>query len=74
MHAAALCILMADMWLDAYCRQMLAAVYRFVGASFHAAPSALGELILARALMQALASPFGGLMQAHSFFWIALST
>jgi hypothetical protein len=43
------------------CRQMLPAVYRFVGASFHAGPSALGELTLARALLQALASPFGGL-------------
>ena len=43
------------------CRQMLPAVYRFVGESFHAGPSALGELTLARALLQALASPFGGL-------------
>ena len=40
---------------------MLPAVYRFVGASFRAGPSALGELTLARALLQALASPFGGL-------------
>jgi hypothetical protein len=44
---------------------MLPAVYRFVGASFRAGPSALGELTLARALMQALASPFGGLAGFH---------
>ena len=40
----------------------LPAVYRFVGASFAASPSQLGYLTLSRALVQALASPLGGLL------------
>lgn len=42
--------------------QILPAVYRFIGASFNASPSQLGVLTLSRALTQALASPFGGLL------------
>ena len=42
--------------------QILPAVYRFIGASFDASPSQLGVLTLSRALTQALASPFGGLL------------
>lgn len=42
--------------------QLLPAVYRFVGASFSASPSQLGYLTLSRAMVQALASPIGGLL------------
>ncbi len=42
------------------------AVCGFVGASFHAGPAKLGELTLARALVQAVSSPLGGL--AGGFF------
>ncbi|KAK9841289.1 hypothetical protein WJX74_003225 [Apatococcus lobatus] len=41
--------------------QILPAVYRFIGVSFHASPSELGLLTLSRALVQALSSPIGGL-------------
>ena len=42
--------------------QILPAVYNFVGTSFHATPSQLGNLTLCRALVQALSSPIGGLL------------
>ena len=42
--------------------QLLPAVYRFVGASFRATPSELGYLTLSRAMVQALASPVGGIL------------
>jgi len=42
--------------------QILPAVYSAIGASFHATPSQLGVLTLARALVQALASPLGGIL------------
>ena len=44
--------------------QILPAVYNAIGASFHATPSQLGVLTLARALVQALASPLGGILGA----------
>ena len=44
--------------------QLLPAVYRFVGASFGATPSELGYLTLSRAMVQALASPVGGILGA----------
>lgn len=44
--------------------QILPAVYNAIGASFHATPSQLGILTLARALVQALASPLGGILGA----------
>jgi len=44
--------------------QLLPAVYRFVGASFRATPSELGYLTLSRAMVQALASPVGGILGA----------
>lgn len=42
--------------------QILPAVYSFIGASWNATPSQLGALTLARALVQALSSPIGGLL------------
>jgi hypothetical protein len=42
--------------------QLLPAVYRFVGASFNASPSQLGYITLSRAMVQALASPLGGVL------------
>ena len=42
----------------------LAAVYIWVAASFEATPKQLGFLTLSRALVQALASPLGGIMGA----------
>jgi len=42
--------------------QLLPALYRFVGASFQARPTQLGNLTLARALAQALASPCAGIL------------
>ena len=45
--------------------QLLPAVYRFVGASFRATPSELGYLTLSRAMVQALASPVGGILGAR---------
>lgn len=42
--------------------QLLPALYRFVGASFGASPATLGNLTLARALAQALASPAAGIL------------
>ena len=42
--------------------QLLPALYRYVGASFAASPSQLGNLTLARALAQALASPLAGVL------------
>lgn len=44
--------------------QILPAVYAAIGASWHARPAQLGGLTLARALVQALASPLGGLLGA----------
>lgn len=41
--------------------QMLPAVYRFIGASWHATPTQLGYITLARALVQALSAPIGGI-------------
>ena len=40
--------------------QMLPAVYRWVGANWGATPTQLGYITLARALVQALAAPVGG--------------
>jgi MFS family permease len=45
--------------------QLLPSLYRFVGASFHARPSELGNLTLARALAQAIASPIAGILGQH---------
>lgn len=42
-------------------RQMLPAVYRFIGASWEATPTQLGYITLSRALVQALSSPIGGI-------------
>ena len=42
--------------------QILPAVYATIGASWHARPAQLGGLTLARALVQALASPLGGFL------------
>jgi len=47
------------------CSQILPALYRFVGASFGATPSQLGMCTLSRAVVQALASPLGGLAGAQ---------
>lgn len=44
--------------------QLLPAVYFFVGPAFNATPSQLGYLTMSRALVQALASPIGGLLGA----------
>ena len=48
--------------------QMLPAVYSEVGRSFGASPSDLGMLTFARAAVQVLCSPVGGVlgMQPHS--------
>lgn len=40
--------------------QILPAVYRWIGAAFHATPSQLGNLTFCRAVVQAVASPLGG--------------
>lgn len=40
--------------------QILPALYAWVGAAFEATPTQLGNLALARAIVQALASPLGG--------------
>lgn len=45
--------------------QLLPALYRFVGASFQARPAQLGNLTLARALAQAIASPIAGILGQH---------
>ena len=45
--------------------QLLPALYRFVGASFEARPAQLGNLTLARALAQAIASPIAGILGQH---------
>lgn len=42
--------------------QLLPALYNAVGSSFHASPSHLGYLTLSRALVQAIASPFAGIL------------
>ncbi|GAB4823909.1 hypothetical protein N2152v2_010955 [Parachlorella kessleri] len=42
--------------------QLLPALYRNVGESFHATPSQLGILTLSRAMVQALASPLAGVL------------
>ncbi|KAL6782703.1 hypothetical protein ACKKBG_A07800 [Auxenochlorella protothecoides x Auxenochlorella symbiontica] len=44
--------------------QILPALYAWVGAAFQATPTQLGNLALARAMMQALASPLGGVSSA----------
>lgn len=41
--------------------QILPALYAWVGEAFDATPTQLGNLALARAVVQALASPIGGL-------------
>lgn len=46
--------------------QILPALYAFVAASFHIGPTQLGYLTLSRALIQALASPLGGIL-GHNF-------
>ena len=51
----------------------LAAVYIWVAASFDATPKQLGFLTLSRALVQALASPLGGIMGAlRRSQWLAV--
>lgn len=40
--------------------QILPAVYNFVGASMNASPTELGNITLARAMVQACSSPIGG--------------
>lgn len=42
--------------------QILPALYGFVAASFHIGPTQLGYLTLSRALVQAVASPLGGIL------------
>lgn len=64
--------------------QILPAVYAFIGASWSASPSQLGALTLARALVQALSSPIGGLLghycdrikvtAAGCFVWAIMTT
>lgn len=44
---------------------VLPAVYAFVARSFSATPTQLATITLARALVQALSSPLGGLLGAH---------
>ncbi|DBA71660.1 TPA: hypothetical protein ACH3X2_001115 [Trebouxia sp. C0005] len=46
--------------------QILPALYGFVAASFHIGPTQLGYLTLSRALVQAVASPLGGVL-GHNF-------
>lgn len=41
--------------------QILPALYAWVGAAFDATPTQLGNLALARAVVQALTSPLGGI-------------
>eukprot|EP00877_Chromochloris_zofingiensis_P001737 jgi/Chrzof1/11564/Cz06g00120.t1 len=42
--------------------QLLPAVYLYVGCAFGASPQQLGTITFCRAVVQALASPFGGMM------------
>lgn len=42
--------------------QILPALYGFVAASFNIGPTQLGYLTLSRALVQAVASPLGGIL------------
>jgi hypothetical protein len=42
--------------------QLLPSVYFYVGCAFHASPSQLGTITLCRVLVQALASPLGGVL------------
>lgn len=42
--------------------QILPALYKFVAASFNIGPTQLGYLTLSRALVQAVASPLGGIL------------
>ena len=42
--------------------QILPALYGAVAASFHIGPTQLGYLTLSRALVQAVASPLGGVL------------
>ena len=59
--------------------QLLPAVYNFVAAAFDASPEQLGYLTLARALVQAAASPLGGILGApcvddlHVTLWYTLA-
>lgn len=46
--------------------QILPALYGFVAASFHIGPTQLGYLTLSRALVQAVASPLGGILGQSS--------
>lgn len=46
--------------------QILPALYGFVAASFHIGPTQLGYLTLSRALVQAVASPLGGVLGERS--------
>lgn len=41
--------------------QILPSLYSYIGASFQATPTQLGYITLARAVVQALASPIGGI-------------
>jgi hypothetical protein len=51
--------------------QLLPALYAFVGHSFHATPRQLGTLTMARAIVQAGASPLAGVLgQAVSRVWV----
>lgn len=51
--------------------QVLPAVYKSLGAAYHASPSQLGYLTLCRALTQAMAAPLGGFagMREVVLFW-----
>ena len=53
--------------------QILPALYGFVAASFHIGPTQLGYLTLSRALVQAVASPLGGVLGMLSNDCSALS-
>lgn len=52
--------------------QILPALYGFVAASFNIGPTQLGYLTLSRALVQAIASPLGGILgmsALHRLSW-----
>lgn len=63
--------------------QILPSVSKFLGCSFRAAPHQLGQITFWRALVQALASPLGGLaghrynrvfvLSAGAFIWAAFT-
>ncbi len=53
---------LADILRDCvFALQLLPALYRYVGAAFHATPRQLGLLTFSRAVVQALSSPLAGL-------------